>query len=270
MGETADEVRAAIADLRAVGVDILTLGQYLQPVGLASAGREVVAPRRVRGSSATYAEGARLRARRGRPARPLQLPRQRRAAPRHNGLVADRFTSLSPELAEWWREQPLFFVATAPRGTDGHVNLSPKGYDTLRVLGAGSRRVPRPHGQRRRDDRAPAGERPHHADGVRVQREPAHLAHLRARRRAPGRHARRFDALAARVPRAPGPAVDHRRRGRVASRRRAATRCRSWISSPTAIGSHRSGRRRRATTGIVEYWATKNAESIDGLPGLAP
>ena len=31
MGETADEVRGAIADLRNVGVDILTLGQYLRP-----------------------------------------------------------------------------------------------------------------------------------------------------------------------------------------------------------------------------------------------
>jgi lipoyl synthase len=31
MGETADEVRAALADLRAVGVDIVTMGQYLRP-----------------------------------------------------------------------------------------------------------------------------------------------------------------------------------------------------------------------------------------------
>jgi lipoic acid synthetase len=31
MGETADELRGAIADLRNVGVDILTLGQYLRP-----------------------------------------------------------------------------------------------------------------------------------------------------------------------------------------------------------------------------------------------
>ena len=31
MGETDDEVRGALADLRAVGVDILTLGQYLRP-----------------------------------------------------------------------------------------------------------------------------------------------------------------------------------------------------------------------------------------------
>ena len=31
MGETEDELRGAIADLRGVGVDILTLGQYLRP-----------------------------------------------------------------------------------------------------------------------------------------------------------------------------------------------------------------------------------------------
>jgi lipoic acid synthetase len=31
LGETADEVRGAIADLRSVGVDVLTLGQYLRP-----------------------------------------------------------------------------------------------------------------------------------------------------------------------------------------------------------------------------------------------
>ena len=31
MGERDDEVRAALGDLRAVGVDIVTLGQYLQP-----------------------------------------------------------------------------------------------------------------------------------------------------------------------------------------------------------------------------------------------
>ena len=30
----------------------------------------------------------------------------------------------------------MFFVATAPSGDAGHVNLSPKGHDTLRVLAA--------------------------------------------------------------------------------------------------------------------------------------
>jgi hypothetical protein len=50
--------------------------------------------------------------------------------------MADRFSSLGPDLAQWWSEQPMFFVATAPSGGDGHVNLSPKGYDTFRVLAA--------------------------------------------------------------------------------------------------------------------------------------
>jgi hypothetical protein len=48
--------------------------------------------------------------------------------------MADRFSTLGADLAQWWREQPMFFVATAPSGAAGHVNLSPKGYDTLRVL----------------------------------------------------------------------------------------------------------------------------------------
>ncbi len=31
--------------------------------------------------------------------------------------------------------QHVFFVATAPAGAEGHVNCSPKGYDSLRILG---------------------------------------------------------------------------------------------------------------------------------------
>jgi len=49
--------------------------------------------------------------------------------------VAERFSSISDDLARWWAEQPLFFVATAPSGSGGHVNCSPKGLDTLRILG---------------------------------------------------------------------------------------------------------------------------------------
>ena len=48
--------------------------------------------------------------------------------------MAERFTSLSPDLAQWWREQPVFFVATAPGGDAGHVNLSPKGQECFRVF----------------------------------------------------------------------------------------------------------------------------------------
>lgn len=42
--------------------------------------------------------------------------------------------AISPELRAWIEAQHVFFVATAPSGDGGHVNLSPKGLDTLRVL----------------------------------------------------------------------------------------------------------------------------------------
>lgn len=38
-------------------------------------------------------------------------------------------------IATWIRAQRLFFVATAPLATDGHVNCSPKGGDCFRILG---------------------------------------------------------------------------------------------------------------------------------------
>ena len=43
--------------------------------------------------------------------------------------------SITPELAEWIAAQPLFFVASAPLSEAGHVNVSPRGLDTFRILG---------------------------------------------------------------------------------------------------------------------------------------
>lgn len=42
---------------------------------------------------------------------------------------------IDTELAAWMEAQPLFFVASAPLTERGHVNVSPKGGDTLRILG---------------------------------------------------------------------------------------------------------------------------------------
>ena len=42
---------------------------------------------------------------------------------------------LDEALVEWIGRQHVFFVASAPSGDSGNVNLSPKGYDTFRVLG---------------------------------------------------------------------------------------------------------------------------------------
>lgn len=44
------------------------------------------------------------------------------------------FDSLPEHLASWVEAQPMFFVGTAPLSGDAHVNVSPKGDDTLRVL----------------------------------------------------------------------------------------------------------------------------------------
>jgi hypothetical protein len=42
-------------------------------------------------------------------------------------------TAISPELEAFIKAQHVFFVATAP-SEGGHINLSPKGLDTLRIL----------------------------------------------------------------------------------------------------------------------------------------
>ncbi len=41
---------------------------------------------------------------------------------------------ITPELTEFLEAPPVFFVATAPESTTHHVNVSPKGLDSFRVL----------------------------------------------------------------------------------------------------------------------------------------
>jgi hypothetical protein len=49
--------------------------------------------------------------------------------------MAKTFDAIDARLAAWIARQRMFFVATAPSGAGGHVNLSPKGpIETLRVL----------------------------------------------------------------------------------------------------------------------------------------
>lgn len=45
------------------------------------------------------------------------------------------FDSIDDNLKAWINEQPMWFVATAPLDADGHVNVSPRGHDSLSVLG---------------------------------------------------------------------------------------------------------------------------------------
>ncbi|HEV2062463.1 MAG TPA: pyridoxamine 5'-phosphate oxidase family protein [Solirubrobacteraceae bacterium] len=50
--------------------------------------------------------------------------------------MAKQFDAIDEHIRAWIERQRLFFVATAPLGREGHVNVSPKGpIGTLRVLG---------------------------------------------------------------------------------------------------------------------------------------
>jgi hypothetical protein len=49
--------------------------------------------------------------------------------------MARTYPAISDELRAFIEAQQVFFVATAPLAGDGHVNVSPKGMDSLRVLG---------------------------------------------------------------------------------------------------------------------------------------
>lgn len=49
--------------------------------------------------------------------------------------MAKLFETITPEIQSWIDRQEMFFVATAPLDAEGHVNCSPKGGDSFRILG---------------------------------------------------------------------------------------------------------------------------------------
>lgn len=49
--------------------------------------------------------------------------------------MAKQLPEIDSELAAWISMQKMFFVGSAPLSEDGHVNVSPKGGDSFRVLG---------------------------------------------------------------------------------------------------------------------------------------
>jgi hypothetical protein len=179
--------------------------------------------------------------------------------------MADRFSSLRPDLAQWWSEQPMFFVATAPSGDAGHVNVSPKGLDTFRVLA---------------DDRVAYLDLT--GSGVET------IAHVRDNGRitlmacAFGGNPRisriygrgtvhplgsaEFDALAPGFPELPG-----RRSIIDVAIERVTTSCGYAVSLMDLVDDRDrllDWARGKGDDGLTAYRENKNAVSIDGLPGL--
>jgi len=52
-------------------------------------------------------------------------------------VVGKVFEGIDETMARWISAQPVWFVATAPLAPDGHVNVSPRGHDSLSILGPG-------------------------------------------------------------------------------------------------------------------------------------
>jgi hypothetical protein len=48
--------------------------------------------------------------------------------------MGKQFEIIDDTLRQWIAEQKMFFVGTAPVSVEGLLNISPKGYDTLRIL----------------------------------------------------------------------------------------------------------------------------------------
>ncbi len=45
------------------------------------------------------------------------------------------YSQIDERIADFIGKQKMFFVATAPTSAEGHVNVSPKGYDSFAILG---------------------------------------------------------------------------------------------------------------------------------------
>lgn len=177
------------------------------------------------------------------------------------------FERIDAALEEFIRAQQMFFVATAPLGASGHVNLSPKGLDTLRVLdahtlayldhvGSGAETIAHLRENRRIVIMLCAFQGPprivrFHGSGVVL--EPHHPEFARLRECFPpepaGRAIIRIDVT------------------------RIADSCGYGVPLYEFAG-HRSQMpawaARKGVEGLAQYQRDKNRESIDGLPALDP
>lgn len=48
--------------------------------------------------------------------------------------MAKTWPNINNELKAWIEKQPVYFLASAPLQGDGHINLSPRGLDSLRII----------------------------------------------------------------------------------------------------------------------------------------
>jgi hypothetical protein len=178
--------------------------------------------------------------------------------------MGDVHEVLDSALIDWIAQQRVFFVATAP-SDGGHVNLSPKGHDALRVLdertvayldltGSGAETIAHTRDDGRMTIMLCAFE------------GPPRILRLYGRGRAHPLDSPRYDELIGRFE----PIVGARAIVELGIER-VQTSC--GYSIP--FMDYREERptlqqwaTRKGDDGLRTYWAERNAESIDGLPAL--
>ena len=171
---------------------------------------------------------------------------------------------ITTDLAQWISQQPMFFVATAPNGPDGHVNVSPKGLAGLAILG--------PHRCAYLDLTGSGVETiAHLRENGRITimfcafEGPPRISRLHGRGTAHLLGSPEFDALRPEFPEVPGARaiID-------IAVSRVSTSCGFGVPVMEAVGSRDNlltWAERKGDDGLVEYRSTRNAQSIDGLSG---
>lgn len=177
------------------------------------------------------------------------------------------YESITPELATFIQAQRLFFVASAPLAAEGHVNLSPKGQDSLRILG--------PRTVAYLDLTGSGVETIAHArENGRITllfcalEGPPKLLRLYGRARVVEVGDPHFAPLIAHFPALPGA-----RAILVVEVLRLADSCGFGVPLFRYEGERRQlvdWAERKGPAGISEYQQAKNRQSIDQLPGLRP
>jgi predicted pyridoxine 5'-phosphate oxidase superfamily flavin-nucleotide-binding protein len=175
------------------------------------------------------------------------------------------YESIDERLQRFIEAQRMFFVATAPTDGDGRLNLSPKGLDTFRVLD--------PHTVAYLDFVGSGVETiAHLRENGRVTvmfcafDGPPNIVRLYGRGEAVEPADPRFEGLAKRFPAGPGVrAVILIRVERASDSCGYGVPLYEYQGERTALGAWAE---KKGHEGLLEYQRTRNAASIDGLPGL--
>ncbi len=175
-------------------------------------------------------------------------------------------TEIDDTIRKFIEDQSVFFVATAPIDPNGHVNLSPKGLDSLRILGP--KRVAYV-------DLVGSGVETiaHLKDNGRIVmmfcafQGPPNIVRIHGRGRAIEPHDPGFEELAAEFPTYEG------RRAIISVQiTRVSSSCGYAVPRLKFEGERSqllSWAQRKGPEGLKAYREEKNRCSIDGLPGLA-